>query len=72
MRPVVILGALGDLVRLKLLEEMPDRFDVPSKNFQYCIATLIVTYYLIYLLNVWRYMITCLIIFEQTWRSLAN
>lgn len=31
MRPVVVLGALGDLIRLKLLEEMPDRFDVPSK-----------------------------------------
>ena len=30
MRPVVILGALADLVRYKLLEEMPDRFDVPS------------------------------------------
>jgi len=32
MRPVVILGALADLVRYKLLEEMPDRFDVPSMN----------------------------------------
>lgn len=34
MRPVVVLGALGDLIRLKLLEEMPDRFDLPSKCFQ--------------------------------------
>ena len=30
VRPVVVLGALGDLVRLKLMQEMPDRFDVPN------------------------------------------
>ena len=31
MRPVVILGACGDLARLKLLDQMPDRFELPSK-----------------------------------------
>lgn len=40
MRPVVVLGALADLIRLKLLEEMPDRFDVPS-NFFFVFSPLI-------------------------------
>ncbi|XP_057316695.1 tight junction protein ZO-1-like isoform X2 [Hydractinia symbiolongicarpus] len=30
MRPVVILGGLADLVRLYLLDDLPDRFDVPT------------------------------------------
>lgn len=33
-RPVVIVGGLADLVRMKLLKEMPDKFDLPSKYFQ--------------------------------------
>uniref|UniRef100_T2MDH6 Tight junction protein ZO-1 n=1 Tax=Hydra vulgaris TaxID=6087 RepID=T2MDH6_HYDVU len=32
MRPVVVLGPLADLARIKLLEEMPDRFELPSPS----------------------------------------
>ena len=33
MRPVVILGPVADLVRMLLVDEMPDRFASPSKAF---------------------------------------
>lgn len=37
MRPVVILGPVADLVRMLLVDEMPDRFASPSKK---CLFTL--------------------------------
>ena len=45
MRPVVVLGALADLVRLKLMEEVPDRFDVPSKCFTEALLRHLNTYF---------------------------
>ena len=35
-RPVVVVGGLADLVRMKLLKKMPDKFDLPSKYTKVC------------------------------------
>ena len=33
VRPVVIFGALADVAREKLLQELPDKFESPRKYF---------------------------------------